>query len=282
MRASAAGAKYMRMTLRTSAVVVNVSRQRVVCEHAVIADRALTRMRGLLGRPDLPVGEGLLLEPAPAIHTAFMRFPIDVVFLDAYLRVIKVVSPLPPWRSALARGGRAVLELPAGEAGRRDVKLGDRLDVQEYAGTSSLTVPSRPAAVDLPADTRCMLLVSSDRRFRAMAAALFAQRGWAVTAGDLRQDISRLLSRSRPEVVLVDATPSLTDAARIAAEVNRATGPRGIVLVSSAADVEFSALPIYPKWGSFELLYKAVEGARAERAAMVDGAGLQHEGVADA
>lgn len=267
MRGISARAKYIRMSLRTSAVVVNVSRQRVVCERAVIANRALSRMRGLLGRAELPRGEGLLLEPAPAIHTAFMRFSIDVVFLDAYLRVIKVVSRMPPWRSAAARGGRAVLELPAGEAMRRGVKLGDRLDVQEYAATSRLGVSLRRRAAIRESETGCpgLLLVSNDRRFRAVAAALFSRRGWGVTACDVRGDISELLSRANPEVVLLDATPSLTTAAKIAAEINRTAPARGVVLVSASGDVEFSALPIHQKWGSFESLSLAVEQARKGR-----------------
>jgi len=85
------------------------------------------RMRGLLGRRDLPVGEGLLLRPAPSIHTWFMRFPIDVLFLDADLRVLDVIPELEPWRVAARRGARAVLELPSGEAARRGVRTGDPL-----------------------------------------------------------------------------------------------------------------------------------------------------------
>ena len=100
---------------------------RTVCERCVLADGPLTRMRGLLGRRVLPSGEGLLLRPAGSIHTLFMRFPIDAVFLDGERRVVKVVAGLRPWRAAAGRGARAVLELPAGEAGRRGVRAGDLL-----------------------------------------------------------------------------------------------------------------------------------------------------------
>src|SRR5437868_2939681 len=88
-------------------LIVNLTRGGVVCERAVIADRALRRMRGLLGRRTLPEGEGILLRPAPSIHTAFMRFPIDAVFLAKDLEVLKVVAGLRPWRAASASGGRA-------------------------------------------------------------------------------------------------------------------------------------------------------------------------------
>ena len=96
----------------------------VVCERCLLAETPLTRMRGLLGRSSLPVGEGLLLRPAASIHTAFMRFPIDVVFLDSADRVVKVVGSLPPWRMAACKGARAALELPAGEAARNGITAG--------------------------------------------------------------------------------------------------------------------------------------------------------------
>jgi uncharacterized protein len=101
----------------------------VVCERCVVADRPATRLRGLLGRRELPAGEGLLLRPTPSIHTWYMRFPIDAVFLDAELEVLEVRSNLPAWRMAMVRGARAVLELAAGEAARREVIPGSRLRV---------------------------------------------------------------------------------------------------------------------------------------------------------
>jgi len=99
----------------------------IVCERCVHADTALMRMKGLLGRRDLPRGEGILLKPASSVHMAFMRFPIDAVFLDRDLRVVKIAADLKPWRAAGSRGAKAVLEIPAGEAGRRGLSVGDRL-----------------------------------------------------------------------------------------------------------------------------------------------------------
>jgi uncharacterized protein len=101
----------------------------MVCERCVVADTALARMRGLLGRRSLPSGEGILLRPASSVHTAFMRFPIDAVFLDPDLRVLKIAADLRPWRTAARRRAHAVLELPAGESERRGLRPGDRLVV---------------------------------------------------------------------------------------------------------------------------------------------------------
>jgi uncharacterized membrane protein (UPF0127 family) len=104
---------------------------RVVCERCAIADRPLARLRGLLGRRELPRGQGLLLRPSPSIHTWGMRFPIDAVFLTADLEVLCVREAMPAWRMATRRGARAVLELPAGEAQRRGLTTGARLRVAQ-------------------------------------------------------------------------------------------------------------------------------------------------------
>ena len=58
---------------------------------------------------------------------AFMRFAIDAVFLDRDLRVVKIAADLQPWKIAGSRGAKAVLEIPAGEASRRGLTVGDRL-----------------------------------------------------------------------------------------------------------------------------------------------------------
>jgi uncharacterized protein len=94
---------------------------RVVCQRCAVADGPLTRMRGLLGRSQLGDGEGLLLRPANSVHTFFMRFPIDVVFIDSEGHVTRVVRALRPWRVAGSRRARAVLELPAGACARDDI-----------------------------------------------------------------------------------------------------------------------------------------------------------------
>jgi uncharacterized protein len=110
---------------------------KIVCERCLLAETALTRMRGLLGRRSLPSGEGVLLKPASSVHMAFMRFAIDAVFLDGDLRVVKIAADLKPWRAAGARGAKSVLEIPAGEAARRGLTVGDRLTVDSSPATAA-------------------------------------------------------------------------------------------------------------------------------------------------
>lgn len=85
------------------------------------------RMRGLLGRTGLSAGEGMLITKTSSIHTYFMAFPIDAVFLDKELRVRRIASDLRPWRMAWKRGCKSVLELPAGAAAAAGIDVGSRL-----------------------------------------------------------------------------------------------------------------------------------------------------------
>jgi len=105
----------------------------IVCESCTLARDPFKRMRGLLGRSGLAQGEGLLLQPAGSIHTFFMRFPIDAVFLDGERRVLRIVPNVRPWRTAAVRKARAVLELAAGEAARVGMEAGSvlRLEVDD-------------------------------------------------------------------------------------------------------------------------------------------------------
>jgi uncharacterized protein len=99
----------------------------IVCERCRVASSPPSRMRGLLGRRGLEAGEGLLLRPASSIHTWFMRFPIDAVFVGAEGTVVRIAAGLRPWRVAARRGALEVLELASGECERRGLKQGDKL-----------------------------------------------------------------------------------------------------------------------------------------------------------
>jgi uncharacterized membrane protein (UPF0127 family) len=101
----------------------------VVCERCVMATSVALRFRGLMGRAELPAGEGILLRPCGSVHTFFMRFPIDVVFCDRDLRVLGVAAEVPKWRMRSQRGAKVTIELAAGEAARRGIVAGALLRV---------------------------------------------------------------------------------------------------------------------------------------------------------
>lgn len=105
----------------------------VVCERCEVPKSSFARACGLLGRSGLEPGDGMLIDAAPSVHTFFMRFPIDVVFLDRDWKVVRVVDRLRPWRVAGARRAVAALELPAGAAAEAGIEEGDVLSLEEPA-----------------------------------------------------------------------------------------------------------------------------------------------------
>jgi uncharacterized protein len=115
--------------------VVTADGGAVVCAACRIADSFLTRGRGLLGRAALAPGEGLLIRGTSFVHTHFMRFPIDVVFLDADGVVVRVAADVRPWRAARYGGASDVLELAAGTSGRVGVREGVRLIAAPESGS---------------------------------------------------------------------------------------------------------------------------------------------------
>jgi uncharacterized protein len=87
---------------------------------------------GLMGRRPLPDGQALLLKPCTSVHTFFMRFPIDVIFLDKTSRVVKVIPGMKPWRAALGgREAHSALELNGGSAEAAGLEVGDTLRIAE-------------------------------------------------------------------------------------------------------------------------------------------------------
>ncbi|MDO4582323.1 MAG: DUF192 domain-containing protein [Bacillota bacterium] len=96
----------------------------------VVAGSFLLRLRGLIGRP-LAAGQGLLLKPCRQIHTFFMSYAIDAVYLDRSLRIVDIEAELPARRICKARRGAFyVLELSAGEQALKKLRIGDILSIE--------------------------------------------------------------------------------------------------------------------------------------------------------
>jgi uncharacterized membrane protein (UPF0127 family) len=99
-----------------------------VASAVAVADGLWSRFVGLMGRPELPAGEGLCIRPCSSIHMFFMRFPIDAVFVDRDGRVLRIYRELRPWRiTGIVRRAKAVLELPAGSTAASGVDVGQTL-----------------------------------------------------------------------------------------------------------------------------------------------------------
>ncbi len=105
---------------------------RVIAEKISVADRFLPRAAGLLPRKSLEAGEGLLLRPCRQVHTFFMRFPIDVLFLSGSGTVLYLIESMPKGRiSPVIRDCRQVLELPGGFLRRYKIGISDTLSFSQ-------------------------------------------------------------------------------------------------------------------------------------------------------
>ena len=108
--------------------IYNSTRGTELARDARAARTFWPRFIGLMGRSALQLGEALVLEPCSSVHTAFMRFAIDVVYTDRSWRVVKVCSNLKPFRaSGVLRGGYAAIELASGAIAASGIAPGDQL-----------------------------------------------------------------------------------------------------------------------------------------------------------
>jgi uncharacterized protein len=107
--------------------LVNQRTDEALAERVELAVTRADRRKGLLGRDAFEASSALIIAPCFSIHTMFMRFDIDAVFVDDDGRAVKVIRKLVPWRIAADPTAHAVVEMPAGSLDQMDVAIGDRL-----------------------------------------------------------------------------------------------------------------------------------------------------------
>ena len=108
----------------------NETRKAVLAEAAEVADTSAKRRTGLLKHSRLEPGDGLWILPCESVHTFFMKFPIDLVYLDKLRTVRKVRHAVPAWRLSACLSAHSVLELPAGTIERTGTVVGDVLALE--------------------------------------------------------------------------------------------------------------------------------------------------------
>ena len=116
--------------------VENLTRGTILATSLEVAGTARRRSKGLLGRKGLEPGGGLWIAPCESVHTFFMQFPIDLVYLDRNLRVRKVRSAVPAWRLSACLSAYSILELPAGVIRAAQTEAGDVLQFSPADGPS--------------------------------------------------------------------------------------------------------------------------------------------------
>jgi len=116
--------------------VANLTRKTVIATSVEVADSGPKRSKGLLGRKGLDPGTGLWIVPCEAVHTFWMQFPIDLIYLDRDLRIRKIRSGVPPWRLSGCLTAHSVLELAPGAIRDSQTQTGDRLDFSELPSST--------------------------------------------------------------------------------------------------------------------------------------------------
>jgi len=109
--------------------IINLTRDTQLGSRVQLAGDGSSRRKGLLGRECLADGEGLWIVPCEAVHTFWMRFPIDLIYLDREHRVVKTRSNVPAWRLSGCLRAHSVLELPSGLIHNTRTTPGDRLSL---------------------------------------------------------------------------------------------------------------------------------------------------------
>jgi hypothetical protein len=110
--------------------VRNPGRGTVLGDAVTLANTSVARNVGLLKHKSLPAGQGMWIVPCGSIHTCFMRFAIDLVYLDKLLRVRKVCHSVQPWRISACPFAHSVIELPAGSVAGTGTQRGDQLSIE--------------------------------------------------------------------------------------------------------------------------------------------------------
>jgi uncharacterized membrane protein (UPF0127 family) len=113
-------------------LVRNITRDVVLADSADLADTSEKRRTGLLKHTELKQGEGLWIAPCESVHSFFMKFTIDVLYLDRGKKVRGLRPQMKPWRMSACLPAHSVLELPAGTIERTGTQKGDQLTLEKH------------------------------------------------------------------------------------------------------------------------------------------------------
>ncbi len=116
---------------KTRLVRLNGAQQELLLPVLEVTESAWERMKGLLGTQPLTAEQGLWIEPCNSVHTFFMGYPLDVVYVDRQRRVCHRVEALKPWRCSAAFKAAAVIEMQVGQIQRNNIQVGDQLQWQD-------------------------------------------------------------------------------------------------------------------------------------------------------
>ncbi len=111
-------------------MIINKTNGKVIADYFYLANNPFKRMRGLLGFKKLDNGTAMVIRPCNCVHSFFMRFPIDLLFVDRDNKIVGILIGMPPFRlSPILFQSKYVVELPAGTIERLNISKGDQLEL---------------------------------------------------------------------------------------------------------------------------------------------------------
>ena len=116
------------------AKIMNVTKDKVLVQNCMMADNFFGRLVGLMGKKILSTDEGMLISPCKSVHTFFMRFDVDIIFVDRNFEVVKIIKNVKPWKfSPYIKSARHIVEIASrvtnSELRSEKVEVGDKLNV---------------------------------------------------------------------------------------------------------------------------------------------------------
>ncbi|OZM58135.1 hypothetical protein CIB95_00720 [Lottiidibacillus patelloidae] len=112
-------------------MLVNLSNGTILANKLKTAYRFFQRLKGLMFTSELPLGEALHLQPCQSVHTFFMKYDIDVIYLDKDMKIVKITHMMKPSKvGSIVKNANSVIELPAGSISKTDTKVGHVLQIK--------------------------------------------------------------------------------------------------------------------------------------------------------
>ena len=210
----------------------------------------------------------MVLRPGWSIHTAFMRFPIDAVFLDADQVVIRVEHEVGPWRTVSCRGAREVVEMSAGECRRRGLEVGDRVAWASRSAADARVERGTGGFEEDDDEPRARILVASrDPRFLRLARFLLGGRDLEVEELTTPERLPEAILDPGVDLAVLDGADAVAEALRTA-NATRARRPEiPIVIAADTGGKSPSGVRVFDRWNETEELLLDVERRLSERVA---------------
>lgn len=110
--------------------IKNITKNKIIVDNGYMANTFLTRLKGLLGKREIEDNEGICIYPCKSVHTFFMQFPIDIVFIDRDNKIIHITENLRHYRiSKYVKNAEYVIEIGGSKSKKKDIEVGDEIDI---------------------------------------------------------------------------------------------------------------------------------------------------------